>query len=202
MKKIALLLCLLFSLSAVALGQKIFKDERYGFSMQEPENWMTGDKKMITENLGKLKLDEDELAKLIKSSNGSYLLTSFYKYDPKTHAGVIPTIQINVRTNPTKTFEQFSAVMNNSMGSLQRIFNDFSFVKKLEATELNGAKALYFVGTYTLTIKGNESTKVRVSNYSIPYGNYFFQVSFINELAVDEDVKLFDALAKTIKIGR
>jgi hypothetical protein len=201
MKKIIVFLLLLGSVIEGS-AQTIFKNESYGFSMEQPKDWFVGDKKMLTENLNKFDIDEEALGNAIKSNNGSLLLATFYKYDPKQHAGIIPTIQINVRLNPTKTFEQFHIAISQSAMSIKKIFPDFALINDSHTEEVSGIKSSTFTGTYTLTIKEGKSSKVRVRNYAIPYGKYFFQVSFIDEFGGEDASKTYDALLPTIRIGK
>lgn len=203
MKNIALLLLLVSVFSINGFTQDVFKDDRYGFSMQQPKNWLTGDKKLLTENLDKVKFSETELAALIKNNNNSYLLVSFYKYDITKHAGIIPTIQVNVRNNPTQNFDQFQQTISKSTESLKSYFPDFSFVTPPQEVKINGVSATHFVATYTLQHKNGNQGKVRVANYAIPHGKFFFQVSMIDELnSTDDEATLYAELAKTIKIGK
>ena len=43
--------------------------------------------------------------------------------------------------------------------------------------------------------------KARARIYSIPYKNYFFQISMVDGQVEEDNSKLFDELVKTIKIG-
>lgn len=202
MKKIIQLLFLVILLCGNVYGQEVFKEENYGFSIVKPKDWILGSNKALMNNLQKMKVDEKILAELIKTNQGSLLLASFYKYDMKTHAGLIPTIQINVRNNPTKTFEQFNIAMKQSSSSFKNYFNDFEFIKEPNVIDINGNKAVYFIGKYTLKNQHNEPMKVRSRTYAIPYGAYFFQVNFTDEQGVEDDTKLFDFLLNSIKIGK
>lgn len=122
MKKFVLILLIAVSTLTSVTAQTIFKDEAYGFSIEQPKDWLVGDNKTRMDNLAKLKIDETALNEMIKSNKGSLLLTSFYKYDIKTTAGLIPTIQINVLNNPTTTFEQFNTAMSQLNHLQSRIF--------------------------------------------------------------------------------
>ena len=140
--------------------------------------------------------------KLINDGKGQLLLTSYYKYDQKKHAGLIPTIQVNVRNNPTKTFEQFSAAMIQSTNDFKNYFSDFAFLKEPEIIEINGFKAVYFIGTYTLTNTASGPMKVRSRTYALPNGAYFFQLNFTDEQGKEDDTQLFNELVKSIIISK
>ncbi|MEJ7683094.1 MAG: hypothetical protein WKG06_35615 [Segetibacter sp.] len=105
MKKLLLVILVFLSLMSLSYGQKIFKNKEYGFEIQETKR--IGSKRVIKEVLKileKIELSEENLEKIISDNKGSVLLTSFYKYNPKSHAGLIPTIQINVRAKIEKDF--------------------------------------------------------------------------------------------------
>ena len=108
MRKIVLLVFIITNSLNLVYGQKKFENKEYGFVIQEPKNWIEAGNKELLKNLEKLEVTEENLSKLISNNKGSILLTSFYKYDPKTHAGIIPTIQINVRLKGKSDFEQLS----------------------------------------------------------------------------------------------
>jgi hypothetical protein len=203
MKKSSFLLIIItFFYSINVIAQKVFKDERYGFSMDEPKDWYVGDKKVLTQNLDKYELNEADLAKLIKDNKGSLLLSTFYKYDPKEFAGIIPTIQINVRQNPTQNFEQFNASISKSAESFKAIFPDFTLTVQPQVKEVNGIKSNYFVGNYTLVAKQGGAKKINVRCLAIPSASYFFQLTFIDELGDKANAELFDQLVNSIKITR
>lgn len=195
-------LILIIGISIDASAQKAFKDDVYGFSMLEPKDWLVADNNLRLANLNKVELSNETRTKLINESKGQLLLTSYYKYDQKKHAGLIPTIQVNVRNNPTKTFEQFSAAMMQSANGFKNYFADFKFLKEPEVIEINGVKVVYFTGTYTLGTAASGPMKVRSRTYTIPNGAYFFQLNFTDEQGKEDDTQLFDALVKSIKIGK
>ncbi|MCY2688586.1 hypothetical protein [Salinimicrobium sp. TH3] len=191
----------LFSCFAL-LGQGKFENSQFGFSMAEPENWTQADNDDLLKNLSKIDLKEEDLKKLISDHNGSLLLTSFYKYNLSTHAGLIPTIQVNVRKNDTRNFNEFTSLITQSANSFKQYFPDFSFETAPKVVEIGGIKSIYFVGKFSMQTANGESLKVRSRTYAIPHGNYFFQLNFTDGQITEDNSDLFDALAKTVRIGR
>lgn len=199
MKKI-LLLFFILSLN-VTHGQNKFENKQYGFSMLEPTNWIETTNKELLENLKKIEMNKDNLSQLITNNKGSLLLTSFYKYDPRSHAGIIPTIQVNVRNNKTANFEQFkNSVIQGSKG-LKSYFSDFGFIKEPTEISISGIKSMYFITKFSMKSKRGEDMKVRSRTYAIPYKDYFFQVNFTDAQNGEDCTEEFDILAKSIKIG-
>ncbi len=170
--------------------------------MSEPKDWIEADNKELLKNLDKFVLTEEELTKFINDHKGSVLLTSIYKYNPKIHAGLIPTIQVNVRVNSTRNFSEFTNLMTQSANSFKQYFEDFSFVAEPNVVEISGIKSIYFVGKYTMQTQNGGIIKVRSRTYAIPYGSYFFQLNFTDGQDKEDNSELFDKLLQTIKIGR
>lgn len=182
-------------------AQKVFQNKEYGFQIQEPENWIEASNKLLLKNLEKFEITEENLTKLISDRKGSILLTSFYKYDPKTHAGLIPTIQINVRLKGKSDFNQFKNSIKESTKSFEKYFEDFKFIKEISEIEISGIKSVYFIGKFTMKTQNGQELKVRSRTYAIPYKNYFFQVNFVDGQIGEDSTIEFDQLVKTIKIG-
>lgn len=182
-------------------GQEIFENKPYEFSIQKPAKWIEADNTLIVDNLDKLELTEEQLTRLINDHKGSVMLAAFYKYNIKKHAGLIPTVQVNVRLNGTPNFEVFEEVMIQSTQSLKNVLNDFEFEVLPTSLEISGIKSVYFVGKFSLPMQNGELMKVRSRTYAIPYGAYFFQVNFTDGQENEDCTKLFDTLVQTIKIG-
>nr|WP_315145149.1 hypothetical protein [uncultured Flavobacterium sp.] len=201
MKKILFLLILVTSQISI-YGQKTFVNKAYDFQIQEPEKWIEANNSELLKNLEKFELDEENLSKLISNNKGSLLLTSFYKYDPKTHAGLIPTIQINIRLKGGSNFEQFKSVITESSKSFKKYFEDFTYIIEPNEIEISGIKSVYFVGKFTMKTQNGQEMKVRSRTYAIPYKNYFFQLNFTDGQTGEDCNEEFDKLVKTIKIGK
>lgn len=201
MKKFLLVFVLILASINVSFAQDIFENKEFGFSINHPANWIETNKSEILKNLENIYTDDEKLVQIINESKGSLLLNSFYKYNPKTHAGLIPTVQINVRANPAPE-SQFFNMMAQSAKGFKNYFEDFEFIEEPKEIEISGIKSVSFVGKFTMKTQNGQSLKVRSRTYAIPNGKYFFQVNFTDG-QIDEDASLeFDALVKTIKIGK
>lgn len=201
MKKIILFLFIIINCLNSVEAQQNFKNKEYGFQIQKPNNWIEADNKKLLKNLEKFDLTEENLTKLISDNKGSILLTSFHKYDPKTHPGLIPTIQINVRSKGRSDFKQFKNSLIESTKNFKTIFENFKFVKEVSEIKISGINSLFFIGQFTMKTQDGQDLKVRSRTYAIPYKNYFFQVNFIDGQVREDCTTEFDELLKTIKIG-
>jgi hypothetical protein len=201
MKKIIFLIFITTNSLNWVYSQNKFVNKEYEFEIQKPENWIETSNTFLLKNLEKFEVNEENLSKLISDNKGSILLTSFYKYDPKTHAGIIPTLQINVRLKGKSNFEQFKIGMTQSANGFKKYFEDFEFINEITEIEISGIKCVYFIGKFTMKTQNGQEMKVRSRTYAIPYKNYFFQLNFTDGQNGEDCTKEFDALVKTIKIG-
>lgn len=202
MKKILRITLLILFSASLLWGQKTFDNKKFGFSMQEPKDWIIVGKPELIKNLEKFDLTEAELAKLIKNSRGSIPIIAYIKYDPAKKAGLIPKIQIDVRANNTKNFPQFKTALTQFTQSLKVIFEGFEFIQEPKEIEVAGIKSVMFIGRFTLKTQEGDELKVRSRVLSIPYKNYFFQVNLIDGQIEEDNSELFDEIIKTIKIGK
>lgn len=170
--------------------------------MAKPNNWIEADKMELLNNLENFEFSEEELVKIINSGKGSILLAAFYKYNPDTHAGLIPTIQVNVRVNPTRNFNEFRGLITRSANGFEQYFNDFLFDVEPENIEVAGVESIYFVGKYTMQTQFGGVMKVRSRVYAIPYGSYFFQINFTDGQNKEDNSELFERLIQSVNVGR
>jgi hypothetical protein len=168
------------------------------FSMTAPKNWKKTTNTEIFDNIEKFKLTPTQLEKYITDHKGSVLFVSYSKYDPAKHSGLIPTIQVNIRNNPTKTFDNFFQSMTKSSESIKTYFKDFEYIDKPQKIKVGNKDAFYFSSKFTMSTS-SQTIKPRSRTYAIPNGNKFFQVNFTD--GDNEDCsKLFDSLVKSIQI--
>jgi len=183
------------------ISQSIFRSKEYGFEMQYPNNWKQANNSILLDNLEKFEVNEENLQKIVRTNRGSILLSSFYKYDPKTHLGLIPTIQINVRLKPDVDFEQFKILMIQSAKGFSTVFSDFAYIIEPVEIEISGVKSVYFVGKFTMKTQDGQEMKVRSRTYAIPNKNYFYQLNFTDGQTGEDCNEEFDALIQTIKVN-
>ncbi|RZL30102.1 MAG: hypothetical protein EOP00_36900, partial [Pedobacter sp.] len=167
MKNILIAILLFFSLTSNVFGQKIFKDDVYGFSMQKPRGWIED-----TYSTKRLRIPIDTLSKK------TVPLVSYFKFDARTNPGkMVPIVQVTILDNPTKTFEQFTASMAETAQTFDQVFQDHELIKKPEIIEINGRKAIYFISSYIFK-SITKNFKLRKRTYVIPKDNYLYQLNY------------------------
>jgi hypothetical protein len=186
----------------LAYGQETFVNKQYGFSMQEPKGWISTNKAYLTENLEKFELTDVSLAKLLKDNNDSIVLAAFYKYELKTTAGLIPTIQIRVRTKTSTQYQEFKSAIVQSLEKAKHLLEEYEIVDVPKEINISGIKSVFIVSKFKMKGLNGQILKVRSRTYAIPFRNYFFQVNFTDEQVGEDCTAEFDKLVKTITIGR
>ncbi|SFA85451.1 hypothetical protein SAMN05660845_0641 [Flavobacterium swingsii] len=180
-------------------AQEIFKDQEIGFEIEKPSDWFIAEKNEALDNIKeKIKLPENQLKEIIKNNKGTIEVVTFYKYDIKSRAGIIPTIKINLRNNPSKSLESFKNSIEASYGKLKEIFPDFVFLTKPSIIKVNGKDCIFSVSKYTVKTRTTEE-KVRSYIYAIPVNGTFYQIAFM-DTEKDNCKNEFEKAIKSIKI--
>lgn len=197
MKKIILLLLLL--ITTICVGQNTFKNEKLGFTIEQPKDWIVAKNNDILDNIKKnIKLDAETLNKLIEQNKGSIPVVTFYKYPIETTAGIIPTIKVNLRKNTAKSFDTFTKGIEESFSGIKKVFPDFTYLTTPTKTQLSELDCVKAVCTYTLKAKNGEE-KVTITVYAVPVKNEFYQITFMDS-EKEDNTELYDKIAKTIVI--
>lgn len=169
--------------------------------MESPMNWIKAGNAEIEENIDKYDLSDEQLAEFLKSRKKLTPIVTFYKYDINEHPGLIPTINVNVIANQSKSAFEFKSKMINNIKYLKEVFPDFEVIKQPQEIIISGVRGIYFIGKYSMKTQEGLPIFIKSRIYAIPYKSYFFQINFIDG-QVDEDcTEEFNRLVNTIKIG-
>ncbi|MCI9843193.1 hypothetical protein [Flavobacterium pectinovorum] len=183
----------------VSISQNIFKNESIGFSIEQPEKWIKAKEGQTIENLkSNIKLDEKVIAKLLEQNKGTIQVVTYFKYPIETTAGIIPTIKVNLRSNPHKNFADFRKSIEESFISIKKVFSDFKYTSEPTESVINGRKCITASCIYTLTGIGG-SEKVNIIVYAIPVKDQFYQVTLM-DTKDDNNTELFQKIINTIAI--
>ncbi len=190
------LICTTFNLS----GQTYYENSQFGIKIQEPTNWVLASNEDQIKNITKFKLTEEQLLKLIKDNKGIISLRTYYKYNIDSVSGLIPTIKINVRTNPTGNFTEFKKIMITSTDNIKTFVDDFKFIDNFTDIKLSEKDCLYYSCSYSLKRKDADKINVRMKNYMIPKGQYFISISLMDNQTDDDCSKLYDELISSLQL--
>ena len=192
---------MIFISTTLLWGQKTFESKKFGFSMQEPKDWIVTTDEELKKNLEYFDITNENLAAMMKTGKGSIMLTAYYKYEVGRKDGFIPKIQIDVLPRSTKDYQQFKTSITRSAESLKKYLEDYEFIQEPKEITISGTKSVVFIGKFTMRMQSGLEVKVRARVYAIPYRNYFFQVNFVDGQVEEDNSEFFDKLMKTIKIG-
>lgn len=185
---------------SLCTAQEKFIEPALDFSMDKPRKWFMAEKGDVLKNLeSNVMMDSEKLAMLVQQK-GTVDVAAFFKYQPATHAGVIPTIKVNLRYKGNSTFEVFKTSITKSYNNIKEIFSDFTFVTEPTTVLIDGRESLFSVSTYTIETK-NGHEKVKVWVYAVPDDENFYQITFMDGEEEDNS-KLYKELAKSVKIGK
>jgi hypothetical protein len=201
MKKILPIILLVLLSTTLLWGQKTFENKKFGFSMQEPKDWIVATNEELKKNLEKFDVTDENLAGMMKTDKGSILLNAFYKYEVAKKAGLIPKIQIDIRPRTTKDFQRFKTSITRSTESFKKYLENYEFIQEPKEIVISGIRSVVFIGKFTMKTQYGQEMKARARVYAIPYKNYFFQVNLVDGQVEEDNSELFDELVKTIKIG-
>lgn len=175
--KIALTLLAILVLVGSSSAQEVFSSPRWGFEMQSPRKWLPMTKQERADNAGKFEVSEDALARILESDKGATFIQGFYKYDPQTTSGLIPTIQIEARRKPPVDFGTFKSQIIKNSASLKTVFPDIAFAE-FEEVEISGIRSVLARATLTMTTADGQILRSRSTIYSVPLKNFYFQLTF------------------------
>jgi hypothetical protein len=181
-------------------AQERFVNKAYSFSMLKPADWIERQNTELINNLKRYEIGSKALDDIIKQNQNSVALTSYYKYDPRAHGGLIPTINVLVRQNRIKNFDDFMSVITQSADGMKQIFNDMEYIKRPEVMVIDGVKSVYFVTKFTMKLADGTPIKVRNRNYAVPREGHFFQINFIDGSDSEDCSSIYDKLEKSIKL--
>jgi hypothetical protein len=168
------------------------------FTIAAPAGWHRITSEGIADNLGRVKINPAEMARLLANLAGSTMVVAYTKYQPAAHAGLIPTVQVTLRQNPAKSFDVFFSLISRSTEALKTHFPDFELTEAAREVVVGGRRAVLLRGTYSLDTKNAGTLKVRSRTYAVMNGDAFFQINFLD--GPDDDCSAaFDQLLGTIR---
>jgi len=189
-------LFLLFS--SVVMAQGTFHDARFGFSMMHPTNWFQPEIGDQLKNASeRIKLSPEKLEAIFRSHQNSIEIVTFLKHHPDSIEGIIPTIKVILRPNPTKTLDEFKTMIEYSINSMKKTFPDFVLTQPVSIVKLNGKSCVLVEGLNKIVTRFGTG-EVRTVMYTIPDGDTFYQINFM-DTPKENCNPLFIAVANSIR---
>ncbi len=107
---------------------------------------------LLESNLKKFKFNDEQLIKILNSNKGLLTLCTYYKYKISTVSGVIPTVKITVRNNPTTTLSNFKQLMIASTNRVKTVVQNFEFIDCFKDVKIDSYASLYYSCRYTFSL--------------------------------------------------
>lgn len=180
-------------------AQKKLDIKRIGFSIDIPEKWIFTSNEEVLKNLDSYDFTDKQLEQLLKSDNSSISLATLVKYNPKTYAGIIPTIKIRTQVSNTNNIEEFIGQLKKSTEDLKKALNDFKYIDNPSVVEISEKKVVKFSVQFNLK-QENNSFNICSRSYYILKKGYYISLNFIEEIGKEDNRPLFEDLVKTISL--
>ena len=162
-----------------------------------PKSWKNKSDLEVSKNLFKFDFEEKDLQNMLAQHNSNIPVAIYMKYDPSEYAGIIPTIQVNLRPNNTPNFDIFKAMMQQSMSQMGDYFKNFEVISPMQDIMVGGIKGVMFLAKFNLT-NGVDVWTIRSWTYAVPVGDYFYQINF-SDTADENCEDLYNELLKDIE---
>lgn len=184
-KSLLLLQIMLITLTFVSYSQT---NTPLTFEMKTPDGWNKKTNIKILNEQSKLMLTGIQLNQYITENDSSVRLIYYSKYEKPKY---LPCIEIKIYNNRFKNFDAFYTAMSKTAEHFPK---DPQNPNKTTKVKIDGKDAIYTSAKFPTS---SNSNPVRIKSYSIPIGEVYFQINFMDE--ENEDCsKLFDELIKTV----
>lgn len=187
---------LIFLLSFSCFSQQ---GDSLNFSYWTPKNWLSGGKTKMKENINNFKFSQEQLNQLVNEINTSTVLGIYYKYNPKVHYGLIPTIKFYMRQNQSNNFDDFFFAVRRGIENVEPHVLNFKFVESPTTILIGKRKAFYASATYNLKVKTGEVAIVRTKFVAIPLGKKYLYLTLLDNDTEDCTV-VFQKVIEKINI--
>jgi len=186
------------------MATSVFAQERLelkqlGFKMDAPMDWFKIGEKGVEHNLNRLDLTDEQEAAMFKSLNAASKLVSYYKYDPVSIKGIIPTINIAVRATRVKSFANFKMHIERTSSQMKTLFENF-ITTAPQNVDIDGGKAWITKATYDFKDPAGAIVKLSSEAVYIYKGKYYISINFIEEKGKEDNTLLFNNVIKSIKL--
>lgn len=201
-KFLCVLLSGLFILHCRTHAQDVFENKQFGIKMSKPQNWIAATNTDLQNSLDKIKFNDEELQKVLNSNKGILTLSTYYKYKIDSVAGLIPTIKVTVRANPTNNMADFKQVMAASTDRVKTVVKNFEFIEKFKEVNVSDFPSLYYNCHYSFTLANGDNMKVRNRYYMIPKGAYFISISLMDNETSEDCTQVLDNFIKSLRLTK
>ena len=196
---ILLSIFLSFSFTFV-FGQEFFENKQIGIKILKPRNWILASNKDLESSLKKIEFSDKQLVELLNSNKGVVTLCSYYKYKIDSVAGLIPTVKITIRNNPTSNYSDFKQMMVESTDRVKTVVQNFEFIENFKELKISDYASLTYSCRYAFSLASGHTMKVRNAYYMIPKGKYFISISLMDNETNENNSQVYDQLISSLQL--
>ena len=185
------------------VSQELIPANPFGFVMNQPERWFSIGKEEIAAGLTRLEMSEGSLDRFLEQNQGKHLLFGYVRYKPDSFNGMNPKIEARVlklKTTEPVTFRAFKPAAEAALRQIAKEFSEQKYIVEPSEIRIGDVASVYHISEFSITTQSGAKHRVRSRTYMIPRDTYFFQVSFVDEPAVNDLSAEFERLVKSIKI--
>jgi hypothetical protein len=202
LKRFSLLLIVLIGSFSLLFGQEFYESKQFGIKISTPKGWILATDEDLENNLKKIDFNGEQLKKVLESKKGVMTLCSYYKYKTDSVAGLIPTVKITIRNNPTTDFSDFKEMMTNSVDRMKTVFQHFEMIDSFKEIKLSAFNSLFCSFRYSVSLANGDTMKVRSKYYMIPKDKYFISISLMDNETNEDCSNVFDPMINSLALTK
>ena len=176
-----------------------YESREAGFKITKPEDWQFVPAKTVAQNLALPRLRDKELEKVIRAKpNVPFLVMARF---PEPYEGLNPSVQVSFKTQGELLGQGAPALLTRVVERLKGNFRDFTFIRPVETTTVDGQAAAGMVARYTVADGQGKEFKTMARMWVIPRGEYMFTISMYGpQEGPNASEKEFEQILQSIKV--
>jgi hypothetical protein len=177
-----------------------YESREAGFEITKPENWLFVPANTVAQNLALPRLHDKELERAIRSKPSvPFLVIARF---PEPYDGLNPSVQVSFKTQGELLGQGAPALLTRVVERLKGNFRDFTFIRPVEATTVDGQPAARMSARYTVADAHGKEFKTVARMWVIPRGEYMFTISMYGAAeGPNTSEKEFEQILQSIKIA-
>jgi hypothetical protein len=197
-KLVSALLFLFFaSLSLGAAAGEVIVDEKLGFSIELPDNWVKMDASAFYDNLGKIEIEDEDFQKVLqKYANVPVVIATKYQ---EPYNDVNPSIKVNARPYGNLSTRDPVEIISLISAPLKSIFKDLRVIDEPNKMMLGDVVAAHVSIEYTLETEAG-SFSIGSELIVVPTQHFFYMVGISYKQGGKEDAAVAKASALSFKL--
>lgn len=167
-----MLLVVTFSYAEDAANE--FNNPTVGFSVTKPADWQFATVDQHMENLSRTHLNDKEMQEAMQKHATAPLVVIMKYQEPFDDLN--PSFKANIKPLGNLPADDPVAILNLILGSMEKMFKDFTVVQEPSETVVSGLKAAHVRIHYSLEIPDGRTFPTASELWIVPRGKFFFML--------------------------